>query len=158
MGFFDNLLKRGANRVLSNLVNDAADKLTDKIEDKITERTDTTTTVNSSPKPAASNSSSAVDTIRNVLRTDFSMYEVKENISPTTIGGTGKFVPYTFGLYESGQPKAFIMVTDHNKEQLRTFRWSKEEAEKNGIPFINFFTQFPNKMEYVKNRLAQNIK
>ena len=33
MGFFDNLLKKGANRVLSNLVNDAADKLTDKIED-----------------------------------------------------------------------------------------------------------------------------
>ena len=158
MGFFDNLLKKGANRVLSNLVNDAADKLTDKIEDKIAERTDTATTVNSSSKQTVSNSSSAVDTISNVLRTDFSRYEVKENVSPTTIGGTGNFIPYTFGIYENGQPKAFIMVTDHNKEQLRAFRWSKEEAEKNGIPFINFFTQFPNKTEYVKNRLSQNIK
>ena len=96
--------------------------------------------------------------ISNILRTEYPEYEVKNNILPYTIGGKGMFRPYTYGLYLNGEPKAFIMVTDHNKEVRRAFRWSKEEAEKNGIPFINFLTQFPNTEEYIKNRLAQYIK
>ncbi len=93
-----------------------------------------------------------------IFATDYSSYEVKKELSPASLGGTGRFRPYTYALFLNGTPKAFIMVTEHNKDILRVFRWSKEFAQANNVPFINFLTQFPNTEEYIKNRLAENIK
>ncbi len=143
MGFFDNLLKKGAKDLLNNLVDEATDRISDALDDK------KTTTSSSLPVTLR---------VKNALQELYPQCTVSENVSPHTIGGEGNFRPYTYGLYLNNEPKAFIMVTDHNKEILRTFRWSKEQAEKKGIPFINFLTQFPNTEEYIKNRLSENIK
>ena len=162
MGFFDKLLSGGAKKLVSNVFDNAVDQISDAIRgEKSSSDTasGSNTSSSSSSSRAVSHSKAAPVAARleKIFASDYAEYEIRKEVSPTTIGGTGNFRPYTYGMYLNGEPKAFIMITDHNKEVLRTFRWSKEEAEKNNIPFINFLTQFPNTEEYIKNRLAQNI-
>lgn len=92
-----------------------------------------------------------------IFEKEFSKYEVKKNVSPTTLGGTGKFRDYDFGVYENGEPKLFIMIVYSNICQTRTYRWSKEEAERAGVPMINFVMGFRNEKNYIKDRLSQYI-
>lgn len=95
--------------------------------------------------------------ILEVLAADFAEYEIKENVSPSTIGGTGKFMDYSLGIYKDGQPKLFIMLIKGNKHKLRTYRWTKEQAEKAGVTMINFIETSPNRYWYIKERLAKYI-
>lgn len=92
-----------------------------------------------------------------VVKADFPEYELKADVSPATIGGTGRFMNYSLGIYKDGQPKLFIMILVGNNYRLRTYRWSKEEAEKNHIPMINFIEASPNRYWYIKERLAKYI-
>ena len=78
-------------------------------------------------------------------------------MSPTTIGGQGRFLDYSYGVYLGGDPKLFIMIVGKKTTSHRVYRWSKEEAAKKGITMINFVEHFPNKYDYVKNRLAQYL-
>lgn len=99
----------------------------------------------------------AVVKIRKVLAEDFSSYEVKENVSPTTIGGTGKFLNYSFGVYKDGAPKLFIMMVGKNTCSTRLYRFSKEQAAKSGVTMINFISHYPNNVEYIKERLKKYL-
>lgn len=95
--------------------------------------------------------------LKEVLREDFSQYDVIENVSPVTLGGSGKFLNYTFGIYSDGKPKLLIMIVGRNTCRYRTYRWSKEVAEKNSIPLINFLEHFPNEVPYIRERLSQYL-
>ena len=95
--------------------------------------------------------------ILEVLAADFPGYEVQEDVSPTLIGGAGKFLNYTLGIYKDGDPKLFIMVIDGKNDRLRTYRWSKEQAEKAGIPMINFIEKSPNRYWYISERLHKYL-
>ena len=95
--------------------------------------------------------------LKEVLRENFSQYDVIENVSPVTLGGSGKFLNYTFGIYSDGKPKLLIMIVGRNTCRYRTYRWSKEVAEKNSIPLINFLEHFPNEVPYIRERLSQYL-
>ena len=95
--------------------------------------------------------------ISDILAEKFSQYEVRRNVSPTEIGGTGKFMNYSFGIYQNGAPKLFIMLTGKTTNNCRLYRWSKEQAQKAGITIINFVPHFPNRPEYVAERLAKYL-
>ncbi len=95
--------------------------------------------------------------IKEVLAADFADYEVFEDVSPTMIGGTGKFMNYSIGVYKDGAPKLFIMIIGQKTNRLRLYRWSKEQAEKAGVPMINFVGHYPNRYWYIKERLAQYL-
>ena len=95
--------------------------------------------------------------ISDILAEKFSQYEVRRDVSPTEIGGTGKFMNYSFGIYQNGSPKLFIMLTDKTTNNCRLYRWSKEQAAKAGITMINFVPHFPNRPEYVAERLAKYL-
>lgn len=95
--------------------------------------------------------------LRAVFSHEFPQYEIREDVSPTTIGGTGNFMNYTFGVYENGAPKLFIMVVGNNDCAKRTYRWSKEQAERAGVTLINFVAQFENRMDYIIDRLHQYL-
>lgn len=95
--------------------------------------------------------------LREILASEFPQYEVKEQVSPTTIGGEGKFLPYDFAVYENGQPKLFIMVVYNNTCASREYRWSKEQAEFAGVTMINFVYAFENKKDYMIDRLHQYL-
>ncbi|MBR4677284.1 MAG: hypothetical protein IKO99_04710 [Bacteroidales bacterium] len=97
------------------------------------------------------------DKIKEVLKENFSQYDVAENVSPVTFGGSGKFLNYTFGIYSNGEPKLLIMIVNRNTCRYRTYRWSKEVAEKNSVPLINFIEHFPNEVPYIRERLSQYL-
>lgn len=95
--------------------------------------------------------------IEEIVAQCFPQYELRRNISPTTIGGQGRFLDYSYGLYLGGVPKLFIMIVGKKTTSHRIYRWSKEEAAKRGITMINFVEHFPNRYDYVKNRIAQYL-
>lgn len=92
-----------------------------------------------------------------LLAKEFPQYTVKENVSPTTIGGTGKFMNYSIGVYSAETPKLFIMVIGKTTCAHREYRWSKQEAAKNGITMINFVDHYPNERDYIVNRLHKYL-
>ncbi|MCQ2401956.1 MAG: hypothetical protein MJ059_08580 [Lachnospiraceae bacterium] len=104
-----------------------------------------------------SDTRSAEEKISAVLAEEFPQYEVRKYVSPTTIGGTGKFLDYTFGIYDAGAPKLFIMLVGKATCGSRIYRWSKEQAAKAGVTLINFVEHYPNRPEYIKERLHQYI-
>lgn len=95
--------------------------------------------------------------IMEVLEADFKDYEIFEDVSPTLIGGTGNFLDYSIGVYKDGVPKLFIMLINNKNYRLRTYRWSKEQAEKAGIPMINFIENAPNRYWYISERLHKYL-
>lgn len=95
--------------------------------------------------------------IRKVLAEAFPQYEVRENVSPTTIGGTGKFMNYSFGVYAGGSPKLFIMLVGKSTCRTRLYRFSKEAAAANGITMINFIEHYPNNPAYILLRLKKYL-
>ena len=96
---------------------------------------------------------SAAEKIAAVLAEEFPQYQVKTNVSPTTIGGKGRFLDYSFGIYEGGEPKLFIMLVGKTTCSSRMYRWSKEQAERSGVTLINFIEHYPNKPAYISRRL-----
>ena len=95
--------------------------------------------------------------ILSVLAESFPQYEVRENVSPLTIGGEGRFMDYSIGVYENGVPKLFMMIIGKTTTSHREYRWSREEAEKRGYTFLNFVEHYPNRTDYIKDRLSQYL-
>lgn len=149
MGFLDALLNKGA-KVLKEAVSDA-------IENAASEMLSNDTTTSSVNTNSAMEDMDVIEKLRLILANEFPQYEVIEQVSPTTLGGTGNFLPYDFGVYEYGQPKLFIMVVYNNTCSHRDYRWSKEEAEKAGVTMINFVYAFENREDYIINRLHQYL-
>lgn len=83
--------------------------------------------------------------------------EVRTDISPADIGGIQPYKNYDFGIYEEGRPVAFIVVTQHNREN-KHFRGAKAAARNAKVDFVSFYTQFPNTDEYIENRLRGYIE
>ena len=49
------------------------------------------------------------------------------------------------------------MVVFSNDCALRTYRWSKEQAERAGVTMINFVAAFENRIDYIIDRLHQYL-
>ncbi len=95
--------------------------------------------------------------ILDVISSQFPSYSVAEDVSPTTVGGTGRFMNYSIGVYSGGQPKLFIMIIGKTTTSHREYRWSKEAAEKAGVTMINFIAHYPNKTRYISERLSKYL-
>lgn len=92
-----------------------------------------------------------------VLAADFPSYEVFEDVSPVTLGGTGRFMNYSLGIYKDGAPRLFIMIIGKTTTRHREYRWSKEQAQKAGVEMINFIGHAPNRYWYIKERLGKYL-
>ena len=92
-----------------------------------------------------------------VLKTEFPDYTYEENFSPAKLGGEGKFMDYSFLVCKDGEPKLAMMLIGKTTCSHREYRWSKEFAEGFGLPFINFIRHYPNKVEYIKQRLHKYL-
>jgi hypothetical protein len=95
--------------------------------------------------------------IGEVIATDWPKYDLYEDVSPTKIGGTGRFMNYSIGVYDGDKPVLFIMIIGKATTRLRLYRWSKEQAAKAGVPMINFIGHAPNRYWYIKERLAKYL-
>jgi len=180
MGLFDDLLKAGdalANTVkkaaeseeakefmsaLEKVAVDAKEKIdtaAEQMQSQAQDSQDQTDAYAASEDECAAESEPVpvADKIRDIIASEFPAYELRENVSPTTLGGTGRFMDYSFGVYEAGQPKLFMMIVGKTTCAHREYRWSKEQAEAAGVPMINFVEHYPNKIDYIVNRLHQYL-
>ncbi|MBR2809849.1 MAG: hypothetical protein IKD69_00575 [Solobacterium sp.] len=92
-----------------------------------------------------------------VLAEDFSQYTVRENVSPHTIGGEGRFMDYSIAVYSGDVPVPLIMIVGKTTTSHREYRWSREEAAKHGYPMINFVEHYPNRPDYIRTRLQKYL-
>ncbi|MBQ6183049.1 MAG: zinc ribbon domain-containing protein [Clostridia bacterium] len=95
--------------------------------------------------------------LREVLASEFPAYTFRENVSPAEIGGTGKFMNYSFAVYKDNAPKLFMMIIGKTTCTHREYRWSKEQAQKAGVTMINFIRHEPNSVIYIKDRLHKYL-
>ena len=62
--------------------------------------------------------------------------------------------PYDFVLYQNGKPSAVVMLGDRHTHNVNVkYLIARMYAKKLGLPYINFYTQFPNTADYVARRL-----
>ena len=168
MGLLNSLMKTAKRKATRMAVNAIVDEISKSAQNKNSEASAPVTQNNAAPVVQSSVSQSLpkqsniedefIDNkLDYVLKNEFPQYEIRKKVSPVTLGGTGKFMDYDLGVYENGAPKLFIMMVGPNTCSKREYRWSKEEAEKAGVPMINFVMAFSNKIDYITNRLHQYL-
>ena len=112
-----------------------------------------------------------------ILSTAFPQYSVRRNVAVTDLAGyaADEFqlyktrplqtykaewgAPYTFVLYQGGAPAGIVMLgsgSSHHKNVK--YLIARMYAKKLGLPYINFYTQFPNERAYVIDRINKFMK
>ena len=114
---------------------------------------------------------------RNIILDKFSQYTIKENVLVTELVGQandyfqlyntrpyqaykaewGK--PYTFVLCQKEQPKAVVMLGGEKTHSINVkYLISRAYAKKLNIPYINFYTNKPNKTNYIIERIQKFLE
>lgn len=114
---------------------------------------------------------------RDILHNNFAQYSIKEDVKVTDLTGDiydvfklykerpnqvykaewGK--PYDFVIFSDNKPKAVVMLGYGNEHSVKVeYLISKKFAQKIHVPYIGFYSKFPNEMSYVVNRIKENIK
>lgn len=109
-----------------------------------------------------------------ILSTEFPQYTTKRNVPVTDLAGnaTDEFklyktrpqqsykaewgAPYSFVLYQGEAPACVVMLGEGSSHSRNVkYLISRMYAKKMGLPYINFYTQFPNERTYVINRIRE---
>ena len=117
-----------------------------------------------------------VDYFRNILKTHFPDYTLKESVPVTELAGDvqesfqlykdrpyqvykaewGK--DYDFVLYSDGKPKVIIMLGGgHCHSKHVDFLIARMFAKKLDVPYLGFYLEFPNKEDYVVGRIREQL-
>ncbi|MCR4950102.1 MAG: hypothetical protein K6A40_02135 [Solobacterium sp.] len=174
MGLFDKLLEE-ANKVVKEVateenkekaqeflnvlgkkLNDAAGEIKNTLED-LKEETQSSSSASADLYEPDGDDRDVKDKIMDVLYEDFSQYRVRCDVSPAEFGGTGRFMNYSIAVFDEETPKLLIMLIGKTTTSHREYRWSREVAEAKGIPFINFIRHYPNRIDYIRQRLHKYL-
>lgn len=183
MGFFTNLLKSEARKIVSDVVDSVVDNT---LGQAVRGQENRTTAANPNTVAATSNHTSGYSgsvarasaskasasksalksgeaslraNLESVLSSEWSGFEVRREIPAAEFEAPEKARAYSYGLYENGQPKAmFLIVTDKNHYLNSATRLAQTACKANGIPCMNFFSHLPNTTEYISQRLKENIQ
>ena len=115
-----------------------------------------------------------VQYFREILQAECAGYAIRENVPVTDLVGaaTDEFKlyntrprqaykaewgqPYSFVLYQGGVPKAVVMLgSGHSHDSNVKYLIARMYAKKQGLPYINFYTQMPNQRGYVAGRIRK---
>ena len=161
---FFNEIKEKANEALNDgkdenkdKVSSFLDNLTGKIDELKKEQAEKEAREKEYYTEDPDDTRTAREKILQVLADEFPQYTVKENVSPTTIGGKGRFMDYSIVVYKEDEPVLFIMLIGKTTTSHREYRWSRQEAENRGYKFINFVNHYPNTIPYITDRLHQYL-
>lgn len=145
MGFFSNLLKGEARKLVSNMV--------DKAVDGFVENKEVNKVVPINKDLHAKGEKGLRARFEQIVATDFSTYELRKDIPASTPDAVG----YTYGLYKGGMPCAFInVISDRHLYKKKPYVNAKQASVSRGVPHMNFFSHMPNEMGYISNRLKEN--
>lgn len=176
MGLLSNLLKSVSGETLSQL-KETITAAVSELEAKAGARVD-------SQAPSYSPATDAPDWsdakwreyFLEILKTDYSGFDIREDVPVTEIAGSvadefqlyrtrPKQVyraewgqPYTFVMYQGGDPKAVVMLgSGHSHYSNVKYLIARMYAKKCGLPYINFYTQMPNERAYVVSRIGKFV-
>lgn len=109
-----------------------------------------------------------------ILSSEFPQYSIKRNVPVTELAGfvADEFqlyktrplqsykaewgAPYTFVLYRGGTPAGVVMLGSGSSHSRNVkYLIARMYAKKLGLPYINFYTQFPNERAYVVGRIRE---
>ena len=181
MGLFDKLIKEGINAV--NAGKDAgnevateenkekARELFGKIKETVADEVETLKkaaedyrekqqkeeTVTSDSYEPVNDGKTARQRILDILEEEFPQYHVTTDGSPVTLGGKGRFMDYSIVISNEEQIALIIMMIGKTTTAHREYRWSREFAEERGIKVINFINHYPNRPEYIIERLHRYL-
>ena len=113
----------------------------------------------------------------NIIRAEFPDYAIRRNVPVTELVGHAESRfrlygtrpeqvykaewgrPYDFVLYRNDKPVAVVMLGDrHSHSSNVKYLISRMYAKRLYLPYINFYTQYPNTRDYVANRLHRFIE
>ena len=97
------------------------------------------------------------DKIRDVLINEFPNNKFMEDVCPRDLGGQGRFMNYSFLICQEDVAKVAIMIIGKTTTSHREYRWSKEFAQAHNIIFLNFVEHYPNRVEYISERLHKYL-
>ena len=116
--------------------------------------------------------SNSPEDFEGIIRAEFPKYTIRKNVPVTELVGNAEDrfrlydtrpeqvykaewgQPYTFVLYKNNKPEAVVMLGDgHSHNKNVKYLIARMYAKKLDLPYINFYTQFPNTRNYVINRL-----
>ena len=150
MGFLDSLLKRDSRKFVSDIVDKAVDNAASTVSNKISDTVQ--------EKTGFGKNANVYDKIKQVVATEFTDCELRENVSATEMGAERGAASYTYGIYRNGAPVIMINVfVDRNAYSLKRYRLAKEAAEFSGVAHLNFFSHLPNEVSYITARLRENM-
>lgn len=175
MGLLDSIIRRATNRV----ANAAADKVVDQMVDSIrgngqNGRTGSQTNYSqpnynqqSSQQSYQQNANAGYQNdfcneaecrrrVLQCLNQNFGSYNIQENV-PSTIFGERGGLPYSIMVSQGSSPKLVIMIIGKTTVSRRNYRFSRQAAESKGVTLINFIGHYPNRPEYILNRLRQYL-
>ena len=50
-----------------------------------------------------------------------------------------------------------MIIDDRNHANLKEVRLAREASANYGVPYLDFYTHLPNEVEYVRNRIRENM-
>ena len=129
------------------------------------------------PEPAGESVTNFPAYFAEILNTEFPQYSTKRNVPVTELAGfaNDEFqlyksrplqsykaewgVPYSFVLYQGGAPAGIVMLGEGSSHSKNVkYLISRMYAKKMGLPYINFYTQFPNERAYVIKRIREFMR
>lgn len=174
MGFLQNLLKKEAKKMLSNVINTAKDEVVRTInadpdaEYKSTVSTPASAPVQKSAPVAASVANSDEDfcesekelgeRIAKIVAEEWPGYELRKDIAASEMDAAFGARKYSYGLYKNGTPKAMILVLDGRSLYCRKdTRLAHEACWQKGVFCMNLMMHLPNRRSYIAEQLRNNV-
>ena len=170
MGFLQNLLKKEAGKLISNVINTAKDEVIRTIN---TDPTATNKPADVTPTrtaaPAATSSANSDEDfcesekelgerIAKVIANEWPGYELRKNISAGEMDAAFGARKYSYGLYKDGTPKAMILVLDGRSLYCRKdTRLAHEACDAKGVFCMNLMMHLPNRYSYIAEQLRNNV-
>lgn len=150
MGFFENLFKKEARKLVSDIVDKAVDNVAGTVSDNVSNAVKN--------KTGFGKNTNVYDKIKQVVASEFPDYELRENVNASELGGESGAASYTYGIYLNSSPVIMINVfVDRNAYRLKRYRLAKEAAKFSGVAHLNFFSHLPNDISYITERLRANM-
>ncbi len=166
MGFLDNLLKREARKIISNVVDNVVDTALDSLNSSMKPtnssapaRSAVTTDINNPDEEDCGYEESVVcDRIERIAASEWNGYELRKNIPAAALGADSNARDYSYGLYLNGVPKAMIIIIDipsHYKK--KDVLLAHEACERQHVFCMNLLLHLPNRYSYISKQLSDNV-
>jgi hypothetical protein len=173
MGFLENLLKKEAKKMLSNVINTAKDEVIRTInsDPEAEYKTASSTTATSAQKsaPVATGTANSDENfcetekelgerIAKVVANEWPGYELRKDIPAKEMDAAFGARKYSYGLYKDGTPKAMILVLDGRSLYCRKdTRLAHEACRDKGVFCMNLMMHLPNRYSYIAEQLRNNV-